>query len=113
MTAIFFTILALLGLSLTALLVGLVAQERAIRRVLPWVQRYLETHAEGAPLEIAAWVTQHIHPVHHLVVSAALRRLEHQGMALSRLVEANLPPERNGHPCRYYRQTALPTRALA
>lgn len=113
MTAAFITILALLGLSLAVLTVAWIAQERAIRRVLPWTQRYLVTHVEGAPLEIAAWITEHLHPVHHLVVSEALRRLERQGKAASRVQTDNLPPERRGRQIRYYRQQALPESSVA
>ena len=108
MTAAIIVVLVLAGASLTLVAVSYLLQARAIRRALPLAHRYLVTHHEGTVLEIAEWITEHDHPVHHGAGSEALRELERDVKATSRLQETDLPPERQGHPRRVYKLASDP-----
>ena len=102
------TAFTLLALSVVAVLVFGHLQAREVRRIRPSLLILLAaqrevTPREVTPLEATAWLSKHGREVHPSTVSSALRELERDGEATSRLSYEDLPPARGGLPVRLYR----------
>lgn len=106
---------ALLVLSVLAVILSVVAQRRAVRRTKPWLMRLLvfRNREEVSVLDATAWIAAHHLPTNHYVVAEGLRQLQAEGLAESRLQETDLPAERRGIPRSLYRVRQDPAVAEA
>lgn len=112
MTASLIVTLVLLALCVAVVAGISIAQRRAISRAKPWLLRLLQIRGEVAVLEATAWVAEHHEVLHHMLISRALWELERDDLAVSRLLEADLP-DRDGHPVRLYKAARDPAVASA